>query len=184
MTISLAGLYDEQFEMSSKIPFELVGQGKLGTVILVMCIEQNATTGRLCNLTLRAPWFTGHVLKVYRISMDLTDICKRNINAFVCYNLLPFPLKPEWHKKIKVFVCPPVSQFLQPVVNQCKVGNLTGWSITSQSTCMFSPELHLQYTIWALNLKHLGFWVEIVVWIQIFQTVFLLWYFYNWTCQW
>ena len=59
-----AGLYDEQFEMSSKIPFELVGNGPSGSVTLIMSIEQNALTGRLCNLVLRAPWFTSHVLKV------------------------------------------------------------------------------------------------------------------------
>ena len=58
------GLYDEQFEMSSKIPFEIVGEGTLGSVILLTCIEQNALTGRLCNLVMRAPWFTAHVLKV------------------------------------------------------------------------------------------------------------------------
>lgn len=63
------GLYDEQFEMSSKIPFELVGEGDLGSVILLTCIEQNALTARLCNLVLRAPWFTAHVLKV-RLSIE------------------------------------------------------------------------------------------------------------------
>ena len=50
--------------MSSKIPFELMGNGELGSVVLVMCIEQNAMTGRLCNLVIKAPWFTGHVVKV------------------------------------------------------------------------------------------------------------------------
>ncbi|CAH1773627.1 unnamed protein product [Owenia fusiformis] len=68
------GTYDEQFEMSSKIPFELVGAGELGSVILVMCIEQNALTGRLCNLTLRAPWFTQYILKV-RTGHVQVDTC-------------------------------------------------------------------------------------------------------------
>ena len=58
------GLYDEQFEMTSKIPFEIVGDGELGTVILLTCIEQTGITGRLCNILLRAPWFTAHVIKV------------------------------------------------------------------------------------------------------------------------
>lgn len=58
------GVYDEQFEMSSKLPLELVGCGPLGSVTIVVCIEQNALTGRLCNLVLRAPWFTGHMLKI------------------------------------------------------------------------------------------------------------------------
>lgn len=58
------GIYDEQFEMSSKIPFELVGEGELGSVILVVCIEQIALTGRVSNLVFRAPWFTNFILKV------------------------------------------------------------------------------------------------------------------------
>ncbi|KAK7484389.1 hypothetical protein BaRGS_00024394 [Batillaria attramentaria] len=58
------GIYDEQLEMSLKSPFELVGAGELGSVILVVCLEQVALTGRLSNLVLRAPWFTNFVLKV------------------------------------------------------------------------------------------------------------------------
>ncbi|KAJ8322093.1 hypothetical protein KUTeg_000564, partial [Tegillarca granosa] len=58
------GIYDEQFEMSSKIPFEIIGQGELGSVILVVCIEQVALTGRISNLVFRAPWFTNFILKV------------------------------------------------------------------------------------------------------------------------
>lgn len=58
------GIYDEQFEMSSKIPLELVGCGELGSVILVVCIEQTAITGRISNLVFRAPWFTNFILKV------------------------------------------------------------------------------------------------------------------------
>ena len=58
------GIYDEQFEMSSKIPFELVGHGELGSVILVVSIEQVAMTARLNNLVFRAPWFTSFILKV------------------------------------------------------------------------------------------------------------------------
>ncbi|KAL5013734.1 hypothetical protein ScPMuIL_008004 [Solemya velum] len=58
------GIYDEQFEMSSKIPLELVGEGELGSVILVVCIEQIALTGRVSNLVFRAPWFTNFILKV------------------------------------------------------------------------------------------------------------------------
>lgn len=58
------GVYDEQFEMSSKIPFEIVGDGELGSVVLLTCIEQASLSGRLCNLVLRAPWFTAHVIRV------------------------------------------------------------------------------------------------------------------------
>lgn len=67
------GIYDEQFEMSSKIPLELVGDGELGSVILVMCVEQTSITGRLCNLVIRAPWFTSFALKVSRSSKTLSD---------------------------------------------------------------------------------------------------------------
>ena len=58
------GVYDEQFEMSSKIAYELMGCGELGSVVLMMCVEQNSVTGRLCNLVFKAPWFTANVLKV------------------------------------------------------------------------------------------------------------------------
>ena len=60
----IVGLYDEQFEISSKIPFELVGVGPPGAVQLIISVEQNAITGRLCNITLKAPWFITHVVKV------------------------------------------------------------------------------------------------------------------------
>ena len=62
------GIYDEQFEMASKIPFELIGEGELGSVILVVCIEQIAHTGRISNIVFRAPWFTNFILKVYCIN--------------------------------------------------------------------------------------------------------------------
>ena len=58
------GVYDEQCEMSSKIPLELVGVGELGSVVLVMCLDHLAPTGRLCNLVLRSPRFTWYMLKV------------------------------------------------------------------------------------------------------------------------
>ena len=65
LTICVAlGLYDEQFEISSKIPFELLGHGPPGSVILIISVEQNAATGRLCNLFLKPPWFTQYVIKV------------------------------------------------------------------------------------------------------------------------
>ncbi|KAK7091322.1 hypothetical protein V1264_009017 [Littorina saxatilis] len=58
------GIYDEQLEMTLKVPFELVGVGELGSVILVVCLEHLALTGRLSNLVLRAPWFSNFILKV------------------------------------------------------------------------------------------------------------------------
>jgi hypothetical protein len=62
----LSGFYDEQLETYSKIPFELVGEGGAENVVLVMSIEHIAVTGRLCNLTLKAPFFTNHFIKVSR----------------------------------------------------------------------------------------------------------------------
>ncbi len=73
------GLYDEQFEMNSKIPFELVGDGDLGSVVLLMCIEQAAITARLCNLVLRAPWFTAHVIKVLLYFLEFVEILQEFI---------------------------------------------------------------------------------------------------------
>ncbi|XP_076456584.1 uncharacterized protein LOC143290910 [Babylonia areolata] len=58
------GIYDEQLEMSVKVPFELVGVGELGSVILVLCLEHVALSGRMSNLVLRAPWFTNFILNV------------------------------------------------------------------------------------------------------------------------
>ncbi|XP_061178046.1 F-box only protein 10-like isoform X2 [Saccostrea echinata] len=68
------GIYDEQFEMSSKIPFEIIGVGELGSIILVVCVEQIALTGRVSNLVFRAPWFTNFVLKV-RVGYLQVDNC-------------------------------------------------------------------------------------------------------------
>ena len=71
-------MYDEQLEMSSKIAFELLGVGPPGSVMLIMAIEQNAITGRLANLVLKAPWFTSHVLKVglhHGITVNLHHMC-------------------------------------------------------------------------------------------------------------
>ncbi|RUS70188.1 hypothetical protein EGW08_022050 [Elysia chlorotica] len=56
------GIYDELFEISSKIPFELVGEGELGSVILVVGIQQVGAAARLSNLVLRAPWFTSFII--------------------------------------------------------------------------------------------------------------------------
>ena len=58
------GIYDELFEISSKIPFEMVGDGELGSVILVVGIQQLSQSARLSNLVLRAPWFTSFIVLV------------------------------------------------------------------------------------------------------------------------
>ena len=76
--ISNAGVYNEQFEVSSKIPFELVGEGSPGAVVLIMYFDQNAATGRFSNLVLRAPWFTGCVLKVIYDKLDRREVLGTN----------------------------------------------------------------------------------------------------------
>ncbi|KAH9513672.1 hypothetical protein Btru_041778 [Bulinus truncatus] len=58
------GIYDEQFEVSAKIPFELVGHGEMGSIILVVGIQQLASTSRLTNLVLRAPWYTSFIVMI------------------------------------------------------------------------------------------------------------------------
>ncbi|XP_070534056.1 F-box only protein 10-like isoform X2 [Ptychodera flava] len=57
------GTYDEQFMMLSKLPLELVGCGKLGEVVLSASIELQAETARLCNLVIKAPWFTSTIIQ-------------------------------------------------------------------------------------------------------------------------
>lgn len=76
------GIYDEQFEMSSKIPFEIIGVGELGSIILVVCVEQIALTGRVSNLVFRAPWFTNFILKVRQLSLESFNCCIQ-----ICFQL-------------------------------------------------------------------------------------------------
>uniref|UniRef100_A0A8C7YY91 F-box protein 10 n=1 Tax=Oryzias sinensis TaxID=183150 RepID=A0A8C7YY91_9TELE len=59
------GVYEEQAEVALKVPVELVGLGRLGEVALLVCIEQQCPTARLCNLVFMPPWFS---TVVYRTS--------------------------------------------------------------------------------------------------------------------
>uniref|UniRef100_A0A1A8Q0B6 F-box protein 10 n=1 Tax=Nothobranchius rachovii TaxID=451742 RepID=A0A1A8Q0B6_9TELE len=52
------GVYEEQAEVVLKVPVELIGLGQLGEVALVVCMEQQCPTARLCNLVFRPPWFS------------------------------------------------------------------------------------------------------------------------------
>eukprot|EP00079_Xenopus_tropicalis_P019173 XP_012808590.1 PREDICTED: F-box only protein 10 isoform X2 [Xenopus tropicalis] len=56
--ILLPGVYEEQNEITLKIPVEIMGQGKLGDVALLVCIDQQCPTSRLCNLVFMPAWFT------------------------------------------------------------------------------------------------------------------------------
>ncbi|XP_034043390.1 F-box only protein 10 [Thalassophryne amazonica] len=57
------GVYEEQAEVTLKVPVELVGLGQLGEVSLLVCVEQQCPTARLCNLVFMPPWFSTVVYK-------------------------------------------------------------------------------------------------------------------------
>ncbi|KPP56642.1 hypothetical protein Z043_125725, partial [Scleropages formosus] len=57
------GVYEEQTEVVLKVPVEVVGRGKLGEVALLVSIEQQCPTARLCNLVLMPAWFSPVVYK-------------------------------------------------------------------------------------------------------------------------
>ncbi|KAM4585085.1 F-box only protein 10-like isoform 2-T2 [Odontesthes bonariensis] len=57
------GVYEEQAEVTLKVPVELVGLGRLGEVALLVCMEQQCPTARLCNLVFMPPWFSTVVYK-------------------------------------------------------------------------------------------------------------------------
>ncbi|OCU00750.1 F-box only protein 10 [Xenopus laevis] len=61
--ILLPGVYEEQNEITLKIPVEIMGQGKLGDVALLVCIDQQCPTSRLCNLVFMPAWFTPVMFK-------------------------------------------------------------------------------------------------------------------------
>lgn len=57
------GVYEEQAEVVVKVPVELVGLGTLGEVALLVCLEQQCSTARICNLVFMPPWFSTVVYK-------------------------------------------------------------------------------------------------------------------------
>nr|XP_057935624.1 F-box only protein 10 [Doryrhamphus excisus] len=57
------GVYEEQAEVALKVPVELVGLGTLGEVAVLVCLEQQCPTARLCNLVFMPPWFSTVVYK-------------------------------------------------------------------------------------------------------------------------
>lgn len=67
------GVYEEQAEVALKVPVELVGLGQLGEVALLVCIEQQCTTARLCNLVFMPPWFSTVVYKTSRGHVQLDN---------------------------------------------------------------------------------------------------------------
>ncbi|KAM6972694.1 F-box only protein 10 [Aplochiton taeniatus] len=57
------GVYEEQAEVVLKVPVEVVGLGRLGEVSLLVCMEQQCPTARLCNLVFMPAWFSSVVYK-------------------------------------------------------------------------------------------------------------------------
>ncbi|MEQ2168692.1 hypothetical protein GOODEAATRI_017440 [Goodea atripinnis] len=71
------GVYEEQAEVALKVPVELVGVGRLGEVALLVCIEQQCSTARLCNLVFMPPWFStvGSSTHLLSVVLSLLDSC-------------------------------------------------------------------------------------------------------------
>ncbi|XP_043370359.1 F-box only protein 10 isoform X3 [Dermochelys coriacea] len=61
--VLLPGVYEEQSEIILKVPVEIMGQGKLGDVALLVSIDQHCPTTRLCNVVFMPAWFTPVVYK-------------------------------------------------------------------------------------------------------------------------
>ncbi|TRY64724.1 hypothetical protein DNTS_030151 [Danionella cerebrum] len=57
------GVYEEQVELSLKVPVEIIGKGKLGEVSLFVSFDQQCPTARLCNLVFMPAWFSPVVYK-------------------------------------------------------------------------------------------------------------------------
>uniref|UniRef100_A0A663FI85 F-box protein 10 n=2 Tax=Aquila chrysaetos chrysaetos TaxID=223781 RepID=A0A663FI85_AQUCH len=61
--VLLPGVHEEQSEVLLKVPVEVVGQGKLGDVALLVSIDQHCPTARLCNVVFMPARFTSVVYK-------------------------------------------------------------------------------------------------------------------------
>ncbi|XP_062333996.1 F-box only protein 10 [Osmerus eperlanus] len=57
------GVYEEQAELVLRVPVEVMGLGRLGEVALLVCVEQQCPTARLCNLVFMPAWFSTVVYK-------------------------------------------------------------------------------------------------------------------------
>ncbi|XP_026722681.1 F-box only protein 10 [Athene cunicularia] len=61
--VLLPGMYEEQNEVLLNVPVEVVGQGMLGDVALLMSIDQHCPTARLCNILFLPSRFTSVLYK-------------------------------------------------------------------------------------------------------------------------
>lgn len=73
-----AGVYEEQVEVSLKVPVEIVGMGKLGDVSLLVSFDQQCPTARLCNLVFMPAWFSP---VVYKVSLDTSTSIHSHIKS-------------------------------------------------------------------------------------------------------
>ncbi|XP_043370360.1 F-box only protein 10 isoform X4 [Dermochelys coriacea] len=69
--VLLPGVYEEQSEIILKVPVEIMGQGKLGDVALLVSIDQHCPTTRLCNVVFMPAWFTPVVYKIIMLKNDI-----------------------------------------------------------------------------------------------------------------
>jgi hypothetical protein len=86
------GVYEEQAELALKVPVELVGLGQLGEVSLLVCVEQQCPTARLCNLVFMPAWFSTVVYKVSRTRDGFSCIF---LWVFVCFARQCFAVQYE-----------------------------------------------------------------------------------------
>ncbi|NWX23903.1 FBX10 protein, partial [Aegotheles bennettii] len=61
--VLLPGVHEEPGEVLLKVPMEVVGQGRLGDVVLLASIDQHCPTTRLCNVVLMPARFTSVLYK-------------------------------------------------------------------------------------------------------------------------
>ncbi|XP_040436424.1 F-box only protein 10-like isoform X2 [Falco naumanni] len=61
--VLLPGVHEEHSEVLLKVPVEVVGQGKLGKVVLLASINQHCPTARLCNVVFMPARFTSVLYK-------------------------------------------------------------------------------------------------------------------------
>ncbi|NXA17962.1 FBX10 protein, partial [Ibidorhyncha struthersii] len=61
--VLLPGVHEEQSEVLLKVPVEVVGQGKLGDVALLVSIDQHCLTAHLCNVVFMPARFTSVLYK-------------------------------------------------------------------------------------------------------------------------
>ncbi|NXN96527.1 FBX10 protein, partial [Rhinopomastus cyanomelas] len=61
--VLLPGVHEEQSEVLLKVPVEVVGQGRLGDVVLLVSIDQLCPTTRFCNIIFMPTHFTSVLYK-------------------------------------------------------------------------------------------------------------------------